>query len=142
MTPRQRRRRLNALSKEHTIYLITGPQDCALEPCGSFQWMMAPEFGVVAVSHDPASSDEAYLVALHEIGHGVVQRRGKKMAVLAEEAAAWRWAVENAGFELEPHHWAWLVRVLRNDLDNYATEHFELMKEAEEKSNGRTRASE
>ena len=131
MTPLQRRRKLNQLSKEHTIYVLVGPHDCAIEPCGTFTWIQPTEFGVVAISQDPASSDEAYLVALHEIAHGVLGREGRKMKTLQEEAAAWRWAIEHAGFKLEPHHWAWLLRVLRNDLDNYATEHFELLQEAE-----------
>lgn len=134
MTPLQRRRRLNALSKEHTIYVIVGPQDCALEPCGAFTWIQPTEFGVAAVSTDPAQSDEAYLVALHEIAHGVLAREGRKMKVLHEEAEAWRWAIAHSGLEMTPYLWTWLLRVLRNDLEVHASEHYELFREAEEGS--------
>ncbi|MGZ6662709.1 MAG: hypothetical protein ACXVHL_35900, partial [Solirubrobacteraceae bacterium] len=94
-------------------------------PCGVFQWIEEPNYGIAVISVDPTSSDQAYLVALHEIAHGIVQRRGKRMSILQEEAAAWRWALENAGFTPGPETWAWLLKVLRNDLAVHVTEHFD-----------------
>lgn len=135
MTPEQRLRHLNRLAAEHDTHVfVRDPKNCALEPCGSMHWLVEGELAAVVVSHDPVMSDKAYLVALHEIGHAHVQRKGKRMPILKEEALAWRWAIEQAQLEITPDLWAWLVEVLRNDLDNYATEHFALLKEAEDGS--------
>ena len=127
---------LDDLSAQHNVLVVQAtPLDCASDdkPCGMFKWLFEPHSGIAAVSEDPVGNDRAFLVALHEIGHAVVQRESDELPdILNEEALAWRWAIEHAGFELTPELWDWLSWVLRNDLDVYATDHTNLLKEAQQ----------
>lgn len=129
----ERRIQLEDLQEELNAHIfVRDPKDCAVDPCGRMTWLVEGELAAVVVSQDPLHSDRAYLIALHELGHVHVQKSRGRTTILREEALAWRWAFAQAqGLTMTPELWAWMVEILRNDLDNYATEHFELLKEAE-----------
>lgn len=132
MTSDDRVRHLAELEDEFNVVVLFHREldGCALEVCGVFRWM-DDNFGVAVVSDNPAENEIAYLIALHEVGHAVVQRRKKRWTRLEEEAAAWRFAIEEARMDLRPEHWDFIRRALKNDLTEYTGDHAELLKEAE-----------
>ena len=54
----------------------------------------------VELTHDPDYSDDAYITALHVIGHVVV---GRKETKRDGEIAAWQWARENSIVEISDY---------------------------------------
>jgi hypothetical protein len=87
----------------------------------------APDARVIVLSHDPGDSTLTYLVALHEIGH--LQQDCSEEQV--DEAAAWRWAIEQSREPITADDWAEILWRLRT----YANEPFErLLAEAERKA--------
>lgn len=64
---------------------------------------------LIVLSHDPGDSAEAYLVALHELGHLAIGHKGR---TLEREAAAWRWALSQTREEPGPHEWLHLYLAL------------------------------
>lgn len=56
---------------------------------------------------------EAYLVALHELGHHAAHPWGRGR-VLDHEAAAWRWAIEQATIPLGPDEWRVIYQRLKS----------------------------
>ena len=80
-------------------------------------------FGRAVVSEEPGHSLEAYLVALHELGHLATGFRGPRgwrwrvpFGQLESEARAWRWAVVHAA-ELGREAW----EIIGRHLDTYVT---------------------
>lgn len=89
------------------------------DPHGFAQYRKRPFAGapvlppLVYLSHDPGTSTETYLVALHELGH---LTKGRGGGILSHEAFAWTWALKLAGEEPDSELWARIHR----DLKSYA----------------------
>ena len=55
-----------------------------------------PESKQVALARQPYECGEAYMTALHEIGHCVLRHRGRaKRTLWKHECEAWAWAFKN-----------------------------------------------
>jgi hypothetical protein len=59
----------------------------------------------------PIKGRSTYFTALHEIGHHVAPRPGRR---LEQEVVAWRWALENAIVEPTPGIWKMIARCLQS----------------------------
>lgn len=84
----------------------------------------------------PPTDVDGYLVALHELGHLVAHEWNPRNLRLDEEAAAWRWAIEQALIPMTPDAWEsirWRLQSYANDRRFKRTPAFEaLLREAEE----------
>lgn len=128
-----RREHVRKLADEHDV-LVWICENCEGEPYGE-----AFERGYIHLTQAPEHSREAYLVALHELGHfaGVIPWSGLR---LDHEASAWIWAVENARLRMRPADWAVVEASLESYTKDRRYRHTELFTELLEDVRSRARA--
>ena len=118
-------RHVHQLAREMGVVVIPSwaveyvSEDCD-EPCGAAGELWA-EFGqdglqMIWVSVDPVTA-EAYLVALHELGHHAVPEPGPCSDELEREERAWLWAEQQSLIPITPHLRAFIERRLETYRD-------------------------
>jgi hypothetical protein len=93
--------------------------ECDLLPCGAageihFEDEHGGALPVIWVSEEPSTA-EAYLVALHELGHHATPAPGPCSELIEAEERAWLWAEQHALIPITPH----LRAFIEGRLDSY-----------------------
>lgn len=116
-------RRHNIAFLDHTIAMMIGARSEKHEIlANTTSFSVMNEAGSQALFLDPEepeTADEAYFIALHELGHSILKHHNNGMDDVTNEIEAWKWAFDHA------QHWPTdeSIEQMINALSTYTDSH-------------------